>query len=513
MTSKSSDRSEHSSEARKIVILGGGLAGLTCAQRLIDEGYDVELYEISDRFGGFTSGKRDHDGTPVIHSWRGFFSSYGNIFKLLKRLRMNIFHEKPVALYNLRDFKDQDSNLIPKISGYIKFSFWMIAYHLSSHMKDVSYKTPILDIMTHEEVKTFLPYLSLLCTISGYNPKHSSIGMCIEGFKSLQSGIRVYVVKAPVNEIWIDPWVSKLKNQGVKMHLNVGLETFNFDGNSVKSAVLTNGEVVSGNIFISCMDPYSAEKISRKFPVDDVFDLRKLIDEDCFKNNGIPNSSGDLQISYTISFSRKLQYKFPDTAFNLTDSEFNISFIPNDNFYGENFYFGDGVKSFLSGTACNMDTKGRLFKKQAKYLSEQELKKEILFQIFRSEDLEKIYYGDKIKRSDILHIKLGDEWKFISKNGENYVKPLRNKFGDCLNMTKNKPSQITDSMNLFQCGAHTLTHYGNFSMESAVQSANMVCDILTKNSETVVSDENSDSNIFGIIFMIVVFLSFLTFFG
>ncbi|PFK08048.1 monoamine oxidase, partial [Bacillus cereus] len=36
----------------KIVIVGGGLAGLTCAYRLKQAGYTAKIYEASKRVGG-----------------------------------------------------------------------------------------------------------------------------------------------------------------------------------------------------------------------------------------------------------------------------------------------------------------------------------------------------------------------------------------------------------------------------------------------------------------------------
>ena len=38
--------------APRIVVVGGGLAGLTCAYRLKQAGYRADLYESSDRLGG-----------------------------------------------------------------------------------------------------------------------------------------------------------------------------------------------------------------------------------------------------------------------------------------------------------------------------------------------------------------------------------------------------------------------------------------------------------------------------
>jgi monoamine oxidase len=38
--------------AQRIVVVGAGLAGLTCAYRLKQAGYTAQVYEASDRLGG-----------------------------------------------------------------------------------------------------------------------------------------------------------------------------------------------------------------------------------------------------------------------------------------------------------------------------------------------------------------------------------------------------------------------------------------------------------------------------
>lgn len=59
----------------KTVIIGAGLAGLTCASRLAKEGHDVELYEASDRVGGRI--KTDQvNGYLLDHGFQVFLDSY-----------------------------------------------------------------------------------------------------------------------------------------------------------------------------------------------------------------------------------------------------------------------------------------------------------------------------------------------------------------------------------------------------------------------------------------------------
>src|SRR3981081_374851 len=53
-------------QVTKIAIIGGGVAGLYCAYRLLDRGYEVTLYEATSRLGGrIFTGKFEFDLQPM----------------------------------------------------------------------------------------------------------------------------------------------------------------------------------------------------------------------------------------------------------------------------------------------------------------------------------------------------------------------------------------------------------------------------------------------------------------
>src|SRR5438128_1099124 len=47
-----SPRAAFAADSRRVAVVGGGLAGLTCAYRLKQAGITADVYEASDRFGG-----------------------------------------------------------------------------------------------------------------------------------------------------------------------------------------------------------------------------------------------------------------------------------------------------------------------------------------------------------------------------------------------------------------------------------------------------------------------------
>src|SRR5262249_54256622 len=71
---------------KKVVILGGGVAGMSAAHELMERGFEVEVYELRDIPGGKArsySVKRtatpDHPGLPGEHGFRFFPRFYKHL--------------------------------------------------------------------------------------------------------------------------------------------------------------------------------------------------------------------------------------------------------------------------------------------------------------------------------------------------------------------------------------------------------------------------------------------------
>ena len=62
----------------KVIIIGGGISGLTCAYELSKYNIDIELHEKDNKFGGLVQGIVKN-GKYDEHSWRGFNKNYSFI--------------------------------------------------------------------------------------------------------------------------------------------------------------------------------------------------------------------------------------------------------------------------------------------------------------------------------------------------------------------------------------------------------------------------------------------------
>src|SRR4051812_713673 len=78
--------------APRVVVVGGGLAGLTCAYRLKQSGVNAQLYEASDRFGGRCWTRRGDfaEGQIAEHGGELIDQGHTEVRKLCQELGLNL---------------------------------------------------------------------------------------------------------------------------------------------------------------------------------------------------------------------------------------------------------------------------------------------------------------------------------------------------------------------------------------------------------------------------------------
>ena len=61
----------------KIIIIGAGISGLSCALELVERGYNIEIYEASSTFGGQAKSIKTSN-CYVPYAWRIWSNYYYN---------------------------------------------------------------------------------------------------------------------------------------------------------------------------------------------------------------------------------------------------------------------------------------------------------------------------------------------------------------------------------------------------------------------------------------------------
>jgi 15-cis-phytoene desaturase len=73
-------------QSKRVAIVGGGLAGLSCAKYLVDAGHKPVIVERADVLGGKVSAWQDKDGDWIETGLHIFFGAYPNMMNLFAEL-------------------------------------------------------------------------------------------------------------------------------------------------------------------------------------------------------------------------------------------------------------------------------------------------------------------------------------------------------------------------------------------------------------------------------------------
>ncbi len=121
-------RADENLTYQKVVVVGGGLAGLTASKYLIDAGYEVVLLEKRPILGGKVSAWKDQEGDWVETGLHAFFGAYEEIYTLMKELGIydHILWKKHELQYTL--------------SGGERFSFATVNLPSPFHLLPAAFK-------------------------------------------------------------------------------------------------------------------------------------------------------------------------------------------------------------------------------------------------------------------------------------------------------------------------------------------------------------------------------------
>jgi uncharacterized protein with NAD-binding domain and iron-sulfur cluster len=269
------------------------------------------------------------------------------------------------------------------------------------------------------------------------------------------------VMKKPTSEAFIDPLVNLLKNKGVKFIYNSELVKINYNNNVIENCDIK----IDNHITNIKSDEYIVAINSNNCY--DIFSLSNMNDLATIHENLQTTNN---QISFRLGFNKKINYRYNNIAFILDDSEFNITFYPQENFFNVPLDNNNNIKSLWSGTCCQSHT--------LIYLSKEEAINQIINQILISEEFQENeiypYNGYKINKEDVIYSEIYDEWKYknnmLVADNKKWVNTVYNEFY--------KPNNYTNYSNLYLAGAHTNTSIKIWSMEAACESGKLTSNLI-----------------------------------
>ncbi len=262
---------------QRVIIVGGGVAGLTAAHELIERDFDVDVYERRDAFGGKASSVRvqasyEDERRPGEHGFRFFPGWYRHLPDTMRQIPRGGARERErdeavsdhlvpternlLAQYN-RDrvpiilhaptspsqaqtaiaFVRQIAAIGLPMSDVLAF-FGLLAEFLRTPLEERERKYDAVswwDFVKAEERSEAFRTISVATTrtlLAAKAEKASAFTVATMAVRTLfDSPNRPdRVLDGPTNEVWIDPWVSYLEGRGVKFHRSYELDSVIFEG-------------------------------------------------------------------------------------------------------------------------------------------------------------------------------------------------------------------------------------------------------------------------------------------
>jgi uncharacterized protein with NAD-binding domain and iron-sulfur cluster len=278
--------------SKKVIILGGGVAGMSAAHELVERGFEVHVYERKAIPGGKArSVSKQHTGTngrkdlPGEHGFRFFPRFYKHLPDTMKRIP---FGNNPHGVYNnLIDttrleypragkapivftdkfpttlagwkliFKDAfkvDFGFKPGEEEYFAERLWQILTSCEDRRLDEYEKIGWWTFVgAGSRSEAYQKYLAggLTRSLNACKAQLAStktigdilVQLMLDMMTPGVSSDRL--LNGPTNEVWIGPWLDYLRKNGVHYHLNSILKTINCENGVITGAtILQNGNTV-----------------------------------------------------------------------------------------------------------------------------------------------------------------------------------------------------------------------------------------------------------------------------
>lgn len=253
-----------------VVIVGGGVAGLTAAHELIERGFEVHIYERRSFYGGKAASRRDASERPGEHGFRFYPGWYRHLPDTLSRIRYRgsrAYQEAKSVLDNLVPIesevlawyeRDPITLLthVPKTLGEAKTAGAFVRelaklglapgeFVFFAHRMAQFLLTPDARRAEIYEGLTWWDYLEADTKSQAYQDLISATTRLMVAAKAKDASaytigrlaLRTFsdalatidrVMDGPTNEVWIEPWIDQLKGLGVHFHPGWELDAIEF---------------------------------------------------------------------------------------------------------------------------------------------------------------------------------------------------------------------------------------------------------------------------------------------
>jgi uncharacterized protein with NAD-binding domain and iron-sulfur cluster len=507
------------SSRKKVVVLGGGIAGMSAAHELIERGFDVEVFERKTVAGGKARSiafdmpgarrgsrpGRDPAAAPLPgeHGFRFFPRFYRHVVDTMARIPFpggsvaeNLVETSRlhVARFDLPSFflpsrfpRAPDDlrvglyALVALIAGQIEVpldeatvfaeKLWRIVTSCEERRSVEYERVDWWDFIEAEgRSEGYKKYFGSGITRSLVAAKARRASAKTIGdvfvqivFDILQPGVSAdRVLCGPTNDVWIDPWLAYLRQRGVAYHLGAEVRSIHCERGAVRSATVAIGNrdrSVEGDYFIAAL------------PVER---MAELLSPDLLR--GDPSLANLNELTEYVEWMNGIQFYLrrdvpiaPGHTIYI-DSPWALTSISQPQFWRgfDLTKCGDGeVSGLLSVDISDWDVRG-LNGKEARECTRAEIAAEVWAQLKRSLNVG----GQELLRDGDLHSWFLDpdisDLDPATPGLEMNVEPLLVNYVDTWRL---RPEASTRIENFFVASDYVRTHTDLATMEAANEAA------------------------------------------
>lgn len=481
---------------RRVIVLGGGIGGLSAAHELSERGFEVDVYEASRHLGGKArsqsiagTGSGGRANLPGEHGFRFFPSFYRHVIDTMGRIpvadtgtvaarlqeseRMGMaersglfcFARHPPASF------DDIAQLTSVIESFFRrtnvserdmarFSFKMFKFMLAcEERREAEYENiSFWDFVDGDSYEPkFQKYIKTPRFMVAMDPRHGSARTI--GTKALQilvdfvrNGTRTdAVLDGPTSERWIEPWRDHLAAMGVRFHHGRPVTALRLDGKRI-GAARVGREWVQGDHYVLAL------------PLDRV---QPLITDELASAD--PDFEGIRRLQHATSWMSGVQFFLKNDPgicrghIAYPDSAWALSSVSQGQFwrYPISKRYGNGLATdILSVDVSDWETVSPRTGKAARDSTADEVIEEVWSQLVDG-------LGDRLRREDVVHVHVDENMIFHDGRVENTTPLLVHPPGSWWD----RPGAVSGLDNLVFAADYVKTNTDLASMEGANEAA------------------------------------------
>jgi 15-cis-phytoene desaturase len=281
-------------DGQRVVVIGGGLAGLSTAKHLVDAGHKPVVLEARDVLGGKVAAWQDKDGDWTETGLHIFFGAYPNMMKLFKDLDIEdrlqwkshsmIFAmpgqrdsagDQKFARFDFREIPSPFNGLLAILSNTemltwpekIRFGWGLLpailfgqSYVEAQDGKSVAEWMEERGVPRRVNDEVFIAMAKALNFIDPDNLSMQCVLIALNRFLQEKDGSKMAFLDGNQPERLCAPLVEYIEKRGGEVRLNSPLAEFLLNDDSgagglpsVAGLKLTSGEVVTGDYYVSAM--------------------------------------------------------------------------------------------------------------------------------------------------------------------------------------------------------------------------------------------------------------------